>query len=47
MNRLGNLAARIDEFSVRERGLIMITGLVLLYSRVASVVDGPPQRQQG
>ena len=31
MNRLGNLAARIDEFSVRERGLIMITGLVLLY----------------
>ena len=31
MNSLRNLASRIDEFSIRERGLIMITVLVLLY----------------
>ena len=31
MEELKNLAARIDTFSVRERGLIMLTVLVLLY----------------
>ena len=47
MSRLTNLAARIDEFSVRERALILLSLLVVLYLAWQSWLMTPlTQRQE-